>query len=79
MPFQMNQLGTWYKPWFYKHVETFLHKQGEHIEYIPLRDYYHRHTKSIFWELEVTYVLQGIFITLKRISTGVKSEFLNGS
>lgn len=22
------------------------------VEYIPLRDYYHRHTKSIFWELE---------------------------
>lgn len=24
----------------------------EAYEYIPLRDYYHRHTKSIFWELE---------------------------
>jgi hypothetical protein len=22
------------------------------VEYLPLRDYYHRHTKSIFWELE---------------------------
>lgn len=22
------------------------------VEYIPLREYYHRHTKSIFWELE---------------------------
>ena len=21
-------------------------------EFLPLRDYYHRHTKSIFWELE---------------------------
>ena len=25
---------------------------GERWEIIPLRDYYHRHTKSIFWELE---------------------------
>lgn len=29
----------------------------EVTEYIPLRDYYHRHSKSIFWELEVRYIL----------------------
>ena len=23
-----------------------------HQELIPLRDYYHRHTKSLFWEME---------------------------
>jgi len=23
------------------------------VEYIPLRDYYHRHTKSMFWEMEL--------------------------
>lgn len=23
------------------------------VEYIPIRDYYHRHTKSIFWEMEL--------------------------
>lgn len=28
----------------------------EVTEYIPLRDYYHRHSKSIFWELEVRYI-----------------------
>lgn len=49
---KLNEIGTWYKPWFYKHVETFLEKDEDCIEYIPLRDYYHRHTKSIFWELE---------------------------
>jgi delta24-sterol reductase len=48
---QINRIGRWYKPWFYKHVETFL-ERGEAVEYIPLRDYFHRHTKSIFWELE---------------------------
>jgi delta24-sterol reductase len=48
-----NTLSWWYKPWFYKHVESMLHdNKGVRTEYIPLRDYYHRHTKSIFWELE---------------------------
>lgn len=50
-----NSIGLWYKPWFYKHVETFLFAasgSGPYVEYIPLRDYYHRHTKSIFWEME---------------------------
>mmetsp|Transcript_11600 Transcript_11600/g.14462 ORF Transcript_11600/g.14462 Transcript_11600/m.14462 type:complete len:277 (+) Transcript_11600:263-1093(+) len=46
-----NKISIWYKPWFYYHVETFF-KRGRSVEYIPLRDYFHRHTKSIFWELE---------------------------
>jgi len=51
---QRNSIGLWYKPWFYKHVEYMLSGDGaeRRVEYIPLRDYYHRHTKSIFWELE---------------------------
>lgn len=48
----INSIGRWYKPWFYKYVESFLAKSKVTTEYIPLRDYYHRHTKSIFWELE---------------------------
>lgn len=49
-----NRIGLWYKPWFYKHVESFLAGGSTKVmvEYLPLRDYYHRHTKSIFWELE---------------------------
>jgi Delta24-sterol reductase len=47
---KINSIGNYYKPWFYKHVETFLNKKGE--EFIPLRHYYHRHTKSIFWEMQ---------------------------
>ena len=48
-----NALSWWFKPWFYKHVGWMLDdKQGERWEIIPLRDYFHRHTKSIFWELE---------------------------
>ncbi|ESO89669.1 hypothetical protein LOTGIDRAFT_125011 [Lottia gigantea] len=48
---KINRIGYYYKPWFFKHVEGFL-KSGPRIEYIPLRHYYHRHTRSIFWELQ---------------------------
>jgi len=50
---KINSISWWFKPWFYKHVESMLRDgKGNRTEYIPLRDYYHRHTKSIFWELE---------------------------
>lgn len=48
---KVNRIGLWYKPWFFTHVAQFLTK-GKSIEYIPLRDYYHRHTKSLFWEMQ---------------------------
>lgn len=48
---KINSIGKWYKPWFFKYLETMLGK-SEIVEYIPLRDYYHRHSKSIFWELQ---------------------------
>ncbi|XP_041358605.1 delta(24)-sterol reductase-like [Gigantopelta aegis] len=48
---KINSIGCYWKPWFYKHVEGFL-KTGYAVEYIPLRHYYHRHTRSIFWEME---------------------------
>lgn len=48
-----NVMSWWFKPWFYKHVGWMLDdKKGERWEIVPLRDYFHRHTKSIFWELE---------------------------
>lgn len=46
----VNAIGHWYKPWFYTHAEKFL-VQGEDVEYIPMRHYYHRHTRSLFWEM----------------------------
>jgi delta24-sterol reductase len=53
---KVNRIGLWFKPWFYKHVAALLDAptpaSGSHVEYIPTRDYYHRHTRSIFWELE---------------------------
>eukprot|EP00250_Pteridium_aquilinum_P007496 c17201_g1_i1 orf=274-2031(+) len=45
----INRQGLWFKPWFYQHAQTAL-KRGEFVEYIPTRDYYHRHTRSYFWE-----------------------------
>lgn len=53
LSFQLNSIGSYYKPWFFKHVENYLKTNREGLEYIPLRQYYHRHTRSIFWELQV--------------------------
>jgi delta24-sterol reductase len=54
----LNCIGKFWKPWFFKHVEAMLTGMGgandgaEVVEYVPLRDYYHRHTRSIFWEAQ---------------------------
>jgi len=57
---KINEIGKYYKPWFYKHVESYLSKSKQQnngkqkfIEFIPLRDYYHRHTRSLFWTAEL--------------------------
>lgn len=49
---KVNNIGLFWKPWFFKHVETFLKQDRQDTEYIPLRDYYHRHTRGIFWEIQ---------------------------
>lgn len=48
----INPIGAWFKPWFYKHAETYLQAGKAGVEYIPLRDYLHRHTRSYFWTME---------------------------
>lgn len=48
---RINPVNSFYKPWFYKHAQTCL-ETGQFDEYLPLRHYIHRHTRSIFWELE---------------------------
>lgn len=50
---QINRIGLHFQPWFFKHVEGYLQREQTGVEYIPLRQYYHRHTRSIFWELQV--------------------------
>ncbi|MEI7869265.1 MAG: FAD-binding oxidoreductase [Candidatus Methylumidiphilus sp.] len=49
---QLNCIGRWYQPWFYKHVKTYLGSKTAGVEFLPLRDYYHRHTRSLFWAME---------------------------
>lgn len=52
----VNALARWYKPWFYKHVQSIFDrnasKKTTYKEYVPLRDYLLRHNRSIFWVLE---------------------------
>jgi len=50
-PLKLNEIGKWHKPWFFKHVEKFL-KKDHAVEYFPIRDYYHRHTRSFFWMMQ---------------------------
>ncbi|GBG87533.1 hypothetical protein CBR_g45591 [Chara braunii] len=49
---QVVHLNTWYKPYFYKHAKEFIDRRQEGTEVIPLRQYYQRHNRSIFWSLE---------------------------
>lgn len=50
----MNEIGKFYKPWFFKHVESYVTSWKNGEEYIPLKDYYFRHNGSLFWEIQVT-------------------------
>ncbi|HVZ33168.1 MAG TPA: FAD-binding protein, partial [Polyangiaceae bacterium] len=47
-----TRIAPFYKPWFYKHIESFL-ERGKGSEYIPLREYYHRYTRSVYWHGEL--------------------------
>ena len=51
-PDKLNRLGLWFKPWFYKHVETFL-KKGRRVEYIPTIDFLFRHNKPFYWLTDI--------------------------
>ena len=44
-PGMLNEIGIWHKPWFFKHVEEKLECNGLSTEFIPIRDYYHRHSR----------------------------------
>lgn len=49
-PSRINRIGRANAPWYFEHVGSALDR-GTFTEWIPLRDYYHRHTKSLFWEI----------------------------
>eukprot|EP00898_Chlorokybus_atmophyticus_P005170 jgi/Chlat1/5654/Chrsp37S00423 len=48
----VNYIDWWFKPYFYMHCKSFSDARQEHTELIPLRQYYQRHNRSIFWALE---------------------------
>lgn len=54
---KVNNMGYWYKPWFHKYVkEEILDKTEDGspvVEYVPTRAYYHRHTRSLYWEADL--------------------------
>lgn len=54
---KINSMGYWFKPWFHKHVlHNILEKSTDGspiVEYVPTRDYYHRHTRSLYWEADL--------------------------
>ena len=53
---KLNRIGRWFKPWFHRHVETFLtdpgKKEEERREFMPTYDFFHRHNRSCFWILD---------------------------
>jgi Delta24-sterol reductase len=48
---RVNGINFFWKPFYYKWVETFLEK-GQDWEIVPIKHFYHRFSRSIFWELE---------------------------
>lgn len=53
-PDKVNDISKWYKPWFFVHVRDILKKREKTYEYVPLREYYHRHSRALFWEIQVS-------------------------
>ncbi len=43
----------WTSEWFYKQVEADLERGKPRTEAVELNAYYHRHTRSLFWEMEL--------------------------
>lgn len=50
-PKRLNGFNHFWKPFYFRHVETFL-RNGQDWEVAPIRHFYHRFTRSIFWDIE---------------------------
>lgn len=49
----INPINYWYKPFYFKHLQSLLEAGHDtYDEILPLKHYYHRFTRSIFWEIE---------------------------
>jgi len=50
---KVNGINWWWKPFYFRHMQYLLEAGHEtYEEIIPLKHYYHRFTRSIFWEIE---------------------------
>lgn len=52
---RLYEHGKWHQPYFYRHAADCgarCQAGKPVVEYIPLRDYYYRHSRSVFWEME---------------------------
>lgn len=47
---RIHAINRWYEPYFYQHVRTALDR-GQFEEWVPVRQYFHRHTRGLFWKL----------------------------
>lgn len=54
---KINRFGWWFKPWFHRHVQdNILDKSSDGspvVEYVPTREYLHRHTRSLYWQADL--------------------------
>lgn len=54
---KINRFGWWFKPWFHRHVQdNILNKSTDGspvVEYVPTREYFHRHTRSLYWQADL--------------------------
>ncbi|KAJ1370928.1 hypothetical protein KIN20_032753 [Parelaphostrongylus tenuis] len=48
----VNKIGRLYKPWFYTHLQKIASSNEEYTEFVPIRDFHNRHSRSLFWELK---------------------------
>ncbi|MBT2420336.1 FAD-binding oxidoreductase [Streptomyces sp. ISL-22] len=49
---RQNRVCRWNKPWFHAYARDCA-RAGGRVEYVPLRQYYHRHSRSLFWAGEL--------------------------
>lgn len=63
---KVNRINDWWQPWYYTHVEKAL-TNGGFDEFIPVRHYHHRFTRSIFWELRGT--MDALMVCMVSFST----------
>jgi delta24-sterol reductase len=50
----INRMGVWHAQWFHRYAESIVRRQAgvngrPYVEYVPTRDYFLRHTRSLYW------------------------------